>query len=177
MNRIIHRLGKSFSEILKKEGNSNFDPYNVDPKKYLDLDGKVKSKTGYALVEVEPFPRMKIMELGVLILKKTKELPEKAICRIMTEEKTKYIMEITHNFPNILQLESKLGTDSIELFIEEMAQNIAAIESMKEIKPWLDDDDNLDDECYNLLKNPKDEDLKKDGEAIKRIRSLFNNHN
>ena len=41
----------------------DFDPLNPVLENYRDLNEKVKAKTGYALLEVEPFPRYKIMKL------------------------------------------------------------------------------------------------------------------
>ena len=45
--------------------------------------------TGYALLDVEPFPRAKIMKLCYNILEKVKCCPEDAMYRIYTEEKVK----------------------------------------------------------------------------------------
>ena len=45
---------------------------------------------GYALLDVEPFPRTKIMKLCYNILEKVKCWPEDAMYRIYTEEKVKF---------------------------------------------------------------------------------------
>lgn len=73
--------------------------------------------TGYALLDVEPFPRAKIMKLCYNILEKVKGCPEDAMYRIYTEEKVKYIMKLTDEIEDIRTLEEELGHDSIEVFI------------------------------------------------------------
>jgi hypothetical protein len=77
------------TESLAKE-DSQFDELayrldydNIDLEEYRDLSSKIKQSTGYALLEVEPFPRMKIMKLGLIILEDLKlKIPEDAMFRI-----------------------------------------------------------------------------------------------
>ena len=45
-------------------------------------------------------------------------------------------MELTHSFPNIKELEERLGYDSIEMFIENFAVEIELVDDMAEMKPW-----------------------------------------
>lgn len=84
-----------FSEIVgantEDSLQSTFDPSkdylldfeNIDLEDYRDLDQKIKQTTGYALLHVEPFPRMKIMKLGLIILENLRtKIPEDAMYRI-----------------------------------------------------------------------------------------------
>lgn len=63
-------------------------------------------------------------------------IPEDALYRIYTEEKFKYIMELTHENKNITDLEEALGYDSVEYFIESMMREYELIEFMRQDKPW-----------------------------------------
>ena len=51
-----------FCSVVKKE-TPKLDYYNLDPDQYKDLDSPIKAQTQYALVQVEPFPRYRIMKL------------------------------------------------------------------------------------------------------------------
>lgn len=45
-------------------------------------------------------------------------------------------MEITHETPNIKELEKKMGYDAIEWFIEALALDVEMIDDMAYHKPW-----------------------------------------
>lgn len=65
--------------------------------------------SGYALLDLEPMPRAKIMKICYTLLDRLKEIPEKALYRIYTEEKVKYIMRLTDEIDDIRRLEEELG--------------------------------------------------------------------
>ena len=67
-----------------------------------------------------------------------KKIPEHAMYRIYTEEKMKYFMELTHQTPNIVELEVKLGEESIEYFIHQLAYEMQLVDMMTVWKPWED---------------------------------------
>ena len=114
-----------------------FDPYTVDENLYKDVNSKIKFTTGYALVEVEPFPRMKIMKVAKHLLHRVKnELPENLLARTFMEEQYKYYMELTHETKDILELEQKLDTDCIETFIEALAKETLFIDFMVSERIW-----------------------------------------
>lgn len=71
--------------------------------------------SGYALLDIEPMPRAKIMKICYTLLDKMKEIPEKALYRLYTEEKVKYIMRLTDEIDDIKRLEEELGTSKIGL--------------------------------------------------------------
>ncbi len=151
-----------FSEALEAVAQKPlFNAELVNPEDYRDLDQKVKYKTGYAIMEVEPFPRLKIMEIGLHILAKLKkEIPATAFYRIYTEEYVKYVMEITHETPNVKLLEKKIGIDCIEMFIESFAMEVVAVDGMKVAKPWIDQQTEEDIATWEMLKVPHDEHLR-----------------
>ena len=79
---------ESESPLQENEENLNeleylIDFKNIDLELYRDMDSKIKKCSGYALLEVEPFPRMKIMKLGQMILYNLEhKIPEQAMYRI-----------------------------------------------------------------------------------------------
>ncbi len=50
-------------------------------------------------------------------MEKVKDVPEKAMYRLYTEEKIKYIMKLTDEIEDIRVLEEELGHESIEFII------------------------------------------------------------
>ena len=121
-------------------------PYNKE--KYEVPSTKIKYATGYALLDVEPMPRAKIMKLCYNILDKVKQTPEDSMYRIYTEEKIKYVMKLTDEIEDVRQLESELGNDSIELFIQALYKELDLVDYMKDSEPWKARSDDL--EVYNL---------------------------
>ena len=69
----------------------------------------MKYSSGYALLDVEPFPRQRVMKLCYMIMDKLKEVPEEAMYRVYTEEKIKYIMKLTDEIEDIKTLEEEFG--------------------------------------------------------------------
>lgn len=61
------------------------------------------------MLDVEPFPRQRIMKLCYLIMDKLKDVPSEAMYRVYTEEKIKYVMKLTDEIENIQQLEKEIG--------------------------------------------------------------------
>lgn len=49
-------------------------------------------------------------------------------------------METVHQYPNIKELEAKLGTDSIELYIETFGGDIELVNDAIDMKAWEDYD-------------------------------------
>lgn len=147
---------------LTKKEIPKIDHYNINLEDYRDLDEPIKHSTGYALLEVEPFPRLKIMKLSMIILKELQRgIPEDALYRIYTEEKFKYIMELTHDNKNISDLEDILGFETIEYFIEQMAREYDLIEFMRQEKPWEEEEKNEEDEFQFQIDNMTEEQFNK----------------
>eukprot|EP01015_Nassula_variabilis_P018238 TRINITY_DN2962_c0_g1_i17.p1 TRINITY_DN2962_c0_g1~~TRINITY_DN2962_c0_g1_i17.p1 ORF type:complete len:166 (+),score=43.90 TRINITY_DN2962_c0_g1_i17:65-562(+) len=118
----------------REETPIHLRPY--DKKKYEVPSTKLKYNSGYVLLDIEPMPRAKIMKLCYLILDRLKEIPEKALYRIYTEEKLKFIMNKTDQLEDIRELEEALGHESIEVFIQLLHREIMLVDQMKVAKPW-----------------------------------------
>eukprot|EP01017_Pseudomicrothorax_dubius_P023029 TRINITY_DN2474_c0_g2_i2.p1 TRINITY_DN2474_c0_g2~~TRINITY_DN2474_c0_g2_i2.p1 ORF type:complete len:214 (+),score=50.52 TRINITY_DN2474_c0_g2_i2:130-771(+) len=123
-------------------------PY--DATKYEVPSTKLKYASGYALLDIEPFPRSKIMKLCYLILDKIKDIPEDAMYRLYQEEKIKYIMNLTDKTEDIRELEAALGHDSVEMFIQALHSDYELVDLMKDVKPWEPRPDN--DGVYKFSK-------------------------
>lgn len=124
-------------------------PY--DKEKYEKPIANIKLTTGYALFEVDPMPRARIMKICYNILDKVKQVPAHVLYRIYTEEKIKYIMKITDETEDIRKLEEEFGMDSIEVFIWSLAKELNLVDYMMDSKPWEMVDDE-DAEFMKLLK-------------------------
>lgn len=75
-------------------------------------------------------------------------------------------MEVTHHHKNVKNLESKLGFDSVEMFIEAFSVELELIDDMAEMKPWDDVEVSAIDQArFDLAKIPMKE-LKKNNRSI-----------
>ena len=138
-----------------------FDPYTVDENDYKDVNSKIKYTTGYGIVEVEPFPRMKIMKVSKHMLHRLRnELPESLLARTYMEEKYKYYMELTHETTDILELEQKLDTDSIEMFIAEIAKETLYLDYIVAECIWEDEFTEEDIQELKLDRTPMEETIR-----------------
>ena len=89
------------------------------------------------MVQIEPFPRARIMKICYNILADVKKgIPEASGFRILTEEKMKYIMNIVDKEEDPQQLERLLGNIPIEIFIRNLSNQFSVIENMRRLKPW-----------------------------------------
>lgn len=154
--RVTRRLLSTTAVAPRPE----IDHYNVDLEKYRDLDQPVKIQTGYAFVDVEPFPRMQLMKVCMQLLHKLKELPEDYLYRTYEEERIKWIMETAHETPRVADLEQKLGDDCIEIFVESLAESYGLYESILKEKPWLGGDAEEEKEFASYLNMTEDETLR-----------------
>lgn len=133
-----------------------FDPYTANPENYRDLSSKVKLSTGYTGLDIEPFPRLKIIEIGRFCLENVKhDIPADCIQRIFIEEYVKHIMELTHETPNIMELEQKLGYDCIELFIDNFANYMTLIKMVREDRLWEENEEGVTPEELSVFQKAK----------------------
>ena len=115
---------KQKSNVLKEEEKKYEIPVHLRPydkAKYEVPSTKIKHNPGFAMMEIEPFPRARIMRLSYNLLEKMREIPETAMYRIYTEEKLKMIMKVVDQVEDVQELEKALGTEAIELFISQLA--------------------------------------------------------
>jgi NADH dehydrogenase (ubiquinone) 1 alpha subcomplex subunit 5 len=62
--------------------------------------------------------------------------PETCIYRIYNEERTKYLMKIVDETPDIEQLEDYLCVETIEIFIDNLVGQLEVINIMRHSKIW-----------------------------------------
>lgn len=84
---------KKFCSIVPKQEVVKLDYYNLNPEEYKDLTTPIKADTSFAFVQVEPFPRMRLMKICQIILHTLKKIPDDQMIRLYYEEKTKWMME------------------------------------------------------------------------------------
>ena len=65
----------SDTEKVSQESKPVWDRV-FDHSKYMKHEGPLKLSTGIAFLDVEPFPRMKLMKLYYLCLQELKDLPD-----------------------------------------------------------------------------------------------------
>ena len=71
------------------------------------------------------------MTLGVVsILEKAKEIPEHTVLRHYTDEKIKFIMEVTEENEDIQELENALGVECIELAIQKLVSELSLVDDI-----------------------------------------------
>ena len=51
----------------------------------------------------------------------------------------KYVMNMTDQIEDIRKLEEEFGFDSIEMFIQNLYDELSLVDDMKRIKPWIED--------------------------------------
>ena len=88
-----------------------------DHQKYMQRDGPLKLSTGIAFLDVEPFPRMKLMKLYYMILDELKQLPDEYGYKVLSEEMTKFRMKVVDENVNIRAIEDKISGGLIEELI------------------------------------------------------------
>lgn len=80
----------------------------LDFKKYMHHKGELKYSTGAFMVDVEPFPRLKIMMLCHVIMQLLKEFDSKFLYRHIMFEHIKFIMEIVDQNEVLVNIENAL---------------------------------------------------------------------
>ena len=76
-------------------------------------------------MEVEPFPRAKIMKTCYHIMEQLSiGFPENSIYRIYNEERTKYFMKIVDETNDVEVLEDIFGVEVIEIFIDSLVRQL-----------------------------------------------------
>ena len=88
-----------------------------DYKKYMQHDGPLKLSTGIAYLDVEPFPRMKLMKLYYLTLEEIKNLPDEYGYKFLSRELTRFRMKVVDENKSIRDIENKIGSGLIEELI------------------------------------------------------------
>jgi hypothetical protein len=88
-----------------------------DHKKYMDHEGPLKMTTGLAMLDVEPFPRLKLMKLYYMTLEELRDIPDSYEYKYVIEELTKYRMDVVDSNKNIRTIEETIQYGMIEELI------------------------------------------------------------
>ena len=83
----------------------------------MQHEGPLKFSTGIAWMDVEPFPRMKLMKLYYLILQEIAELPDEYGYKYYCRELTRYRMKIVDENMSIRTIEEKIAGGLVEQLI------------------------------------------------------------
>lgn len=88
-----------------------------DHKKYMQHEGPLKLSTGIAMLDVEPFPRMKLMKLYYLTLQELKDLPDAYGYKTLCLEFTKFRMNVVDQNLSVREIEEKISAGLVEELI------------------------------------------------------------
>ena len=88
-----------------------------DHKKYMIHEGPLKLSTGIAYLDVEPFPRMKLMKLYYLTLDEISNLPDEYAYKFLSRELTRFRMKTVDDNASIRAIEDKIASGLIEELI------------------------------------------------------------
>ena len=106
--QILRAFSAADIQAQKDDTPVHLKPYN--PEKYEVVGKGLKTATGYSYLDVEPFPRARLMKLGYLILDRIKGAPEDSNLRLWYEEYAKWMMEVVDQTESVVELEEKIGT-------------------------------------------------------------------
>ena len=122
-----------------------------DHKKYMQHAGPLKMSTGLAFVDVEPFPRMKLMKLYYLILQEIQQLPEEYGYKYYCREMTRYRMKVVDEHDSIRAIEEKIAAGLVEDLINAAHNELKLLRIMKQWRPWEMYGNNADHNKEQLL--------------------------
>ena len=81
--------------------------------------------------------------------------PTNSVYRIYNEEKTKYLMKVVDETPDVEELEDFLGVETIELFIDNLVGQLEVINIMRHSKIWeYENDDSYDPDYMDEVVMP-----------------------
>ena len=124
-----------------------------DHKKYMQHDGPLKLSTGIAYLDVEPFPRMKLMKLYYLTLDEINQLPDVYSYKFLSRELTRFRMQVVDEHDNIREIEEKISSGLIEELIFQAHNELKLLRLIRQWKPWeemVDDDDTTKEMLHNF---------------------------
>ena len=107
-----------------------------DHSKYMQRQGPLKQTTGVGFLDVEPFPRLKLMKLYYLALEEAKHLPDIYGYKTLSIELTKFRMKIVDENENTRDIEEKIGFGMVEELILAAHNELRLLRIMREWAPW-----------------------------------------
>lgn len=111
--------------------------------------------TGLSLVDVEPFPRLKLMKLYYMCLEEMKDIPDVFKYKFLCAELTKFRMNIVDETLNIREIEEKIGSGLVEELIFQAHNELRLLKIVKKWKPWnqLAQEDEDDEDYLVFMQN------------------------
>lgn len=111
----------------------------LDFQKYMKHKGKLKYSTGKFLIDVEPFPRLKIMMLCDILINELKKIPDTFRYKLLSHEWCKYVMKVVDENESIIDIESKItNVSSAEELIMALHNEVTLIQTLAKEKPWIE---------------------------------------
>ena len=107
-----------------------------DHKKYMEHEGPLKLSTGLSMVDVEPFPRLKLMKLYYMTLEEIRDMPDSYRYKFFVEEQTKFRMNVVDTTKSIKEIEEKISWGLVEELIIQAHNELKLMKIMKRWKPW-----------------------------------------
>ena len=101
----------------------------------MQHEGPLKLSTGIAFLDVEPFPRMKLMKLYYLALQELKDLPDEYGYKFLCQEMTRFRMTVVDENMSIRAIEDKINAGLIEELIVQAHNEIKLLKIMRSWKP------------------------------------------
>ena len=132
------------TEEKEKDKTLNVWDRKYDQEKYMKNEGPLKETTHMVGLDVEPFPRMKLMKLSYMVLNELKGIPEDYYYKPFSEEVTKHRMKVVDENENIGKIEEIINAGCIEFLIHQAHNELKLLRTMKKLKIW--DLEKMDDE-------------------------------
>lgn len=107
-----------------------------DHQRYMKQEGPLKLSTGIAYLDVEPFPRMKLMKLYYLALEEQNQLPDEYGYKFLSREITRFRMKVVDENLQIRDIEDKIAGGLIEELVFQAHNEIKLLRLMKKWQPW-----------------------------------------
>ena len=102
----------------------------------MQHEGPLKLSTGLAFVDVEPFPRMKLMKLYYLILQEVQNLPDEYGYKYYCREMTRYRMKVVDENESVRAIEEKIAGGLVEDLIHAAHNEVKLLRIMQKWRPW-----------------------------------------
>ena len=122
-----------------------------DHKKYMEHEGPLKLSTGFSFMDVEPFPRMKLMKLYYMILQEVQQLPDEYGYKYYCREITRYRMKVVDENMSIRKIEEIIASGLVEELIFAAHNEVKLLRIMQKWRPWEMYNKNADEAKEQLL--------------------------
>ena len=144
---------KVTDEMREKESVKPVWERAFDHQKYMKHTGPLKMSTGISFLDVEPFPRMKLMKLYYLALQEIDKLPNDYGYKLLSREMTRYRMKVVDETMEIREIEKKIGHGLAEELIFAAHNEIKLLRVIQKWQPWkyfATEKQNAQEELHNM---------------------------